>query len=127
MGVKLTTKQRLFCEAYISNANGNATEAARIAGYKGNDVTLGAVGAENLKKPLIAEMCEKRVTDVAMSTDEWLLEVTELARTAEKQSDRIAAYGLLGKPLNLTNNSNLNLGGKVEIGEVLRPANPNAR
>jgi hypothetical protein len=46
----LTHKQRRFVEAYT----GNATEAARAAGYKGNDVTLAAVGSENLRKPLIA-------------------------------------------------------------------------
>src|ERR1051325_3279587 len=50
----LTDKQRRFVAAYIGPASGNATEAARLAGYKGNDVTLGAVGAENLKKPQIA-------------------------------------------------------------------------
>lgn len=48
----LTPKQRAFADYYIEC--GNATEAARKAGYKGNNVTLGAVGAENLKKPQIA-------------------------------------------------------------------------
>jgi len=48
---KLTLKQQLFVEAYLGEAKGNATEAARIAGYKGNEITLAAVGAENLRKP----------------------------------------------------------------------------
>lgn len=48
----LTPKQRAFADYYIEC--GNATEAARRAGYKGNNITLGAVGAENLKKPQIA-------------------------------------------------------------------------
>ena len=48
----LTPKQRAFADYYIEC--GNATEAARKAGYKGNNITLGAVGAENLKKPQIA-------------------------------------------------------------------------
>lgn len=33
--------------------HGTCTEAVRLAGYRGNEVTLGAVGAENLKKPQI--------------------------------------------------------------------------
>ena len=31
--MQLTYKQRLFVSAYLGEANGNATEAARIAGY----------------------------------------------------------------------------------------------
>ena len=50
---KLTPKQRAFVDAYTGEARGNATEAARMAGYRGNDTTLGSVGAENLTKPAI--------------------------------------------------------------------------
>lgn len=49
----LTLKQRRFVEFYCGAAKGNATEAARQAGYKGSDNTLRAVGAENLSKPSI--------------------------------------------------------------------------
>ena len=41
---KLTTRQELFIEAYT----GNATEAARIAGYTGNDKVLGYTGFDLL-------------------------------------------------------------------------------
>lgn len=54
----LTTKQLRFIEFY----DGNATDAARKAGYKGNDVTLGAVGDENLKKPRIKAAIKARET-----------------------------------------------------------------
>lgn len=47
---KLTTKQQRFVDFY----DGNATDAARKAGYKGNANTLGQTGDENLKKPKIA-------------------------------------------------------------------------
>lgn len=50
---KLTPKQQMFVSEYLKT--GNATEAARRAGYKGNDVTLCAVGAENLRKPQVAD------------------------------------------------------------------------
>jgi phage terminase small subunit len=49
----LTLKQRDFCLALDGEAKGNATEAARIARYEGNDNTLRAIGSENLTKPSI--------------------------------------------------------------------------
>lgn len=45
----LTEKQKAFCREYIYDWN--ATRAAKAAGY--SDDTAGAIGAENLKKPLI--------------------------------------------------------------------------
>ena len=53
---KLTVKQQRFVDFY----DGNATDAARKAGYKGNANTLGQVGDENLKKPKIARAIQKR-------------------------------------------------------------------
>jgi hypothetical protein len=55
----LNIKQTAFVAAYLGEANGNATEAARIAGYKGNNTTLAVVGAENIRKPYIAEAIEQ--------------------------------------------------------------------
>lgn len=57
----LTEKQRRFVEAYMGKARGNATEAARLAGYKGNRETLASVGKENLRKPQIREAIGERV------------------------------------------------------------------
>ncbi len=55
---KLTLKQARFVRAYLGDAAGNATEAARRAGYAGNDHTLAAVGSENLRKPAVAAAIE---------------------------------------------------------------------
>ena len=49
--MKLTTKQKNFCEYYLQT--GNATEAARLAGYSD-------IGAENLSKPAISEYIASR-------------------------------------------------------------------
>lgn len=57
----LTEKQRRFVEAYMGEAAGNATEAARIAGYTGDDVTLRVTAHENLTKPNIREAIESRI------------------------------------------------------------------
>ena len=94
---ELTTKQRLFVEAYL--ANPNATEAARKAGYAGNDKTLSVVGAENLAKPCIAALIEKRVESAAMSADEVLSELSGIARGDyfEYKGDKIKALELVGK------------------------------
>jgi phage terminase small subunit len=43
---KLTTKQQRFVDLY----SGNATEAARKAGYKASEGSLRAIGAQNLTK-----------------------------------------------------------------------------
>jgi phage terminase small subunit len=64
---KLTPKQQAFADYYIET--GNATEAARRAGY--SKKTARAIGQENLTKPAISEyiadrldsLSEKRVAD----------------------------------------------------------------
>jgi phage terminase small subunit len=76
----LTVKQRRFVEAYMGKAMGNATEAARLAGYKGNRVTLAKVGEENLKKPQIKKAItalQKRETKRARKTRDDILESLE--------------------------------------------------
>lgn len=65
--MKLTPKQQAFADYYIET--GNATEAARKAGY--SEDTARQIGAENLTKPAIseyisirmAEQSKKRVAD----------------------------------------------------------------
>lgn len=54
--MKLTTKQKNFCEYYLQT--GNATEAARKAGYSAK--TARVIGPENLSKPDVLEYIESR-------------------------------------------------------------------
>ena len=60
-GEKLTIKQQTFVAEYLKT--GNATEAARRAGYKGNDNTLAQVGNENLRKPKVVELIKSKETE----------------------------------------------------------------
>jgi hypothetical protein len=77
---KLTPKQQAFVDAYLGDAQYNATEAARKAGYKGNYATLRAVGSENLTKPNIVRLL-KRFT---MSAEEVSLRLSEHATSSLK-------------------------------------------
>ena len=56
---KLTPKQRRFCEEYLKS--GNATEAAKKAGYK--ETSCRAIAAENLSKPAISAYIKRRLDE----------------------------------------------------------------
>lgn len=58
---KLTPKQQAFADYYIET--GNATEAARRAGY--SKKTARAIGQENLTKPAISEYITERLDSLS--------------------------------------------------------------
>lgn len=74
----LSNKQLAFVNEYLRCWN--ATEAARLAGYKGNDKSLATIGWENLRKLEIADAIKQRVDAMTMSANEALLNLTEIAR-----------------------------------------------
>ena len=78
---QFTSLQLGFIEAYLGEANFSKTEAARIAGYKGNGKTLAQVGYENLKKPEIANEIKMRLEASAMGADELLMHLGRQARS----------------------------------------------
>jgi phage terminase small subunit len=76
---ELTYKQRLFVSAFIGEAKGNASEAARIAGY-GNTPGSSSVFAHRLlRKAKIKAAIERRVSVVALTANEVLARVAEQA------------------------------------------------
>ena len=81
-----TRKQEAFIEWFCSSeVNCNATEAARQAGYKGNDNTLRSVGTENLSKPAIREEIDRRMEFLmsnAKITVEKILRDLEITRVS---------------------------------------------
>ena len=105
MKEKLTPKQKAFCEFYIET--GNATEAAKKAGYKGQN--LNRIGTENLSKLVIKKYLEKRISELdskrIANADEVLEYLTKVMRGQEKDQfgleisiqDRTKAAELLGK------------------------------
>ena len=77
----LTNKQRKFIDEYLKTFN--ATEAARRAKYGNentNDVTLAAIGSENLRKPKIAEKIAEYFIASTMSKEEVLARLADIAR-----------------------------------------------
>lgn len=103
MDNKLTPKQRAFADYYIET--GNATEAARRAGYKKPNVQ----GSQNLEKLSIKSYIEERVKasdERRIAKGEEVLEyLTKVMRGEEKDQfgldaslqDRTKAAELLGK------------------------------
>jgi phage terminase small subunit len=113
---ELTQRQRLFVEAYIGACNGNAREAARAAGYSGDDNALSQRGFELVRNPKIAELVGVRVQEAVMRANEVLSELSAIAKADWKDfleirrdkegeiisatlklSDKIKSLELLGK------------------------------
>jgi phage terminase small subunit len=94
----LSNKQKAFIEHYLRTWN--ATEAARLAAYRGNDVTLASVGSENLRKPQIAAVIAARLGELAMEADEVLVRLSEQARASIEDFIEITALGAPALDLN---------------------------
>jgi hypothetical protein len=77
---KLSLKQRRFIDAYLGSARGNGTEAARIAGYKGNAATLSQIASQNLRKRLISSAIEQALDQSTVGRDETLKLLSRFAR-----------------------------------------------
>ena len=85
----LSVKQTLFINEYLKTFN--ATKAAKLAGYSGNENTLAVTGHELLRNPKISEVISRRLSEKAMSADEVLMRLAEQARAA--YSDAICEDG----------------------------------
>lgn len=77
---KLTIKQKKFADEYI--ISGNATEAAKKAGY--SKKTASVIGAENLIKPNISKYIKERLDELkkarTMSIEEAIERTSSIAR-----------------------------------------------
>lgn len=74
--VKLTDKQQAFINAYL--ICWNAAKAARIAGY--SEKTAAQSGVENLSKPYLRKIIDTRIEEMAMTANEALMRLSEMAR-----------------------------------------------
>ena len=91
--VKLTAKQKRFCDEYLIDLN--ATQAAIRAGYSAK--TAGAIGTENLQKPSIKAYIDERMAEKEKSLiadqDEVLQYLTAVLR-GESRSAEIVIQGV---------------------------------
>ncbi len=72
----LTPKQQLFIDAYVSNGR-NATQAAKTAGYSGDDKQLSVIGNQNLNKLSIRNALSYRSTRAIKKADKRIVNVYE--------------------------------------------------
>ena len=90
---KLTEKQKRFIDFYIQTG-GNASEAARLAGY--SEKTARASGAENLTKPNIKTAIDARLKELddkrTADTKEILHYMTSVMR-GELSEEVVSAIG----------------------------------
>lgn len=122
---KLTYKQRKFVELY----DGNATKAARLAGYKDRP-SIRVTACENLTKPSVkaalaereAKMSEKRILSRTERQQFW----TDLVINPEIDvSARIKASELLGKS-EADFTENLKVDNTIDISQALELAHKRA-
>lgn len=104
---KLTPKQKVFCEAYVTNG-GNGAAAARTAGYGGSEDTIKKVASENLTKgylsEYIAELRKKIEKDFAVTAEEIITDLRNAREDAKAEGDnstRLRATELLGKTIGI--------------------------
>lgn len=72
---ELTYKQQLFVEAYLGEANGNAAEAARVAGYSSPE----RVGRQLLTKTGVMAQIDARLDEAALTTNQILARLSDIA------------------------------------------------
>jgi len=105
--VALTPKQQAFIDAYA----GNGVEAARAAGYAGDDATLATSASRLLKHAEVSAAIAKRNVVVEQARQEAVAQAGRIATRAERQAfwtkvmladserttDRLKAAELLGR------------------------------
>lgn len=134
--VKITPahKRKLFIEAYLGNARGNGTKAARIAGYE-----FPAEEAYRLlRNAQVRARIDERLAEAAISANEVLAELTDIAKSEWRDfieilewddegnplkvkmdlSQKVKSLELLGKHHQLFS-ENLNIHGGIEIREYV--------
>lgn len=91
--MKLTEKQKRFCDYYIET--GNATEAAIRAGY--SEKTARFIGAENLTKPNIKNYIDnklKELEDKRIAKAEEVLKYLTAAMRGEIEEEVVVVEGI---------------------------------
>ncbi|EJU22505.1 terminase small subunit [Peptoanaerobacter stomatis] len=92
MSIKLTLKQKRFADEYI--ISGNATDAAKKAGY--SEKTAFTIATENLKKPYIKQYIDQRIKeldDKKIAKQEEVLQYLTSVLRGESESAIVVVEG----------------------------------
>lgn len=90
--MKLNARQKAFCEYYV--ACGNATEAAKKAGY--SERTAYSMGNENLKKPELKKYIDemlKELEEKRMASAEEVIKFLTVSMRGEIEEEVIVVEG----------------------------------
>lgn len=115
----LSTKQQLFIDSYLKCFN--ATQAAREAGYSGGDNVMAQRGYELVRNSEIQKIISMHFAASAMSADEVLQRLADLARNAETENNRIKALELLSKRWGILQDK-MEVSGQIENTLVILPS-----
>lgn len=104
----LSPKQQAFTDALLASPNCNASEAARIAGYKGD---VAAVASRLMKDPRIKEIIESQrdvikaelhiTRDTIINEYMQIINISKKANTIGDRTNWIRAVSALSKTLGL--------------------------
>ena len=86
----LTPKERLFVHYFLGEANHNASEAARLAGY----LRPGQYGHELLKKPEIRAAVDAKIETVGMTAKEVLTRLAAMATADPMEFFVVNGFGV---------------------------------
>jgi len=117
---QLSLKQQRFVREYAHL--GNATEAARRAGYKQTN-SISQIAHENLRKPLVASAIREEIQriDAEVTPQRVQRRLDEIGRAAEEAKQfgpAIRAEELLGKSIGMFIDRSLQLSGLLNDGHV---------
>lgn len=118
----LTLMQQLFVDAYLGEAQGNATLACRMAGYKGSDNVLGKMGHYNLTNGKISQAIQRRKAEITRNTGmdlEWWVRECERGykKCVENEDEQTARQYLemAGRHVGVFERDNLQRSDKIGI------------
>lgn len=119
--MSLTVKQQAFVDAY----DGNATSAARAAGFTGSDASLAVTGSRLLKRPEIREALSLRSTKGSAKVTAKINEIrtaTAVATRLDRQAfwtrtmlSEDIEYGHRLKASELLGRSEVDFGDKLQV------------
>ena len=101
MTEKLNMEQITFCEYYLKGlldeSGANQTEAYMKAYPDSSKEAACASASRLLTHAKVKEYIAKRMNEIAMTSNETLLRIANLARTSSKDSDKLRALELIGR------------------------------